>query len=106
MAEGPLPVSRRPMSDIAIREDAATMNPRHVRLLFVPLLIPSESLMSSSVLQLPAIGNDECNGRSAPAAVRVRAVLVRDGRVAPSKGIPPCRAQLPTMRTAFPVTRQ
>lgn len=77
------------------------MNPRHVRLLFVPLSKRSERLNGSVVLPLHPLSNDVCSGRSAPDENRVKAVLVRDGRVAHPQRLQSCRAQRQAVRPSF-----
>jgi len=80
------------------------MKPRHVRLLFVPVPEQFDGLNRSAVLPLRSMRNADCNGRSAPGERRVRAVLVRDERVAHLLGARPCRAQL-HLSSTFSVAR-
>lgn len=70
------------------------MKPRHVRLLFVPLPEPFGRLTGSAVLPVRVMRNADCDGRSATDERQVRPVLVRDERVAHSRGARACRAQL------------
>ena len=68
------------------------MSPRHARQLFFPL--STDAIQRSAVSPLRVLGDDNCDGASAPARMRVRAACVRDGRVAHSlivNRFGPCR---------------